>query len=113
LLLRDFGPYGIIFMDNIYECFITVAIVMLLRKFGSYFLSTLVGDNSLLRDFGPYGIIFMVFCVCLLLETFPMPYLIIILYLSTEINFNVHFVTTNQRKHVPYTSVDTPVNEVK
>jgi uncharacterized YccA/Bax inhibitor family protein len=41
--LKDFGPYGIIFMN---VC-VTVAMVMLLR------------------DFGPYGIIFMdcVYCV--------------------------------------------------
>jgi uncharacterized YccA/Bax inhibitor family protein len=42
MLLRDFGPYGIIFMNM---CVITVAMVMLLR------------------DFGPYGIIFMNMCV--------------------------------------------------
>jgi hypothetical protein len=43
LLLRDFWPYGIIFMNVCVV--ITVAILMLLR------------------DFGPYGIIFMTMCV--------------------------------------------------
>jgi hypothetical protein len=38
MLLRDFGPYAIIFYE--YMCVITVAMVMLLR------------------DSGPYGIIF-------------------------------------------------------
>jgi hypothetical protein len=43
MLLRDFGPYVVIFM-NVYVVII-VAMVMLLR------------------DFGPYGIIFMTVCV--------------------------------------------------
>jgi uncharacterized YccA/Bax inhibitor family protein len=43
LLLRDFGPYGIIFMNVCVV--ITVAIVMLLR------------------DFGTYGILFMTMCI--------------------------------------------------
>jgi hypothetical protein len=43
VLLRDFGPYGIIFM-NVFVV-ITVAMVMM---FG---------------DFGPHGIIFMTMCV--------------------------------------------------
>jgi hypothetical protein len=34
LLLRDFGPYGIIFMNV--RVVITVAMVMLLREFGPY-----------------------------------------------------------------------------
>jgi hypothetical protein len=42
LLLRDFGPYGIIFM-----IIITVIMVMLLR------------------DFEPYGVIFMTLCLLL------------------------------------------------
>jgi hypothetical protein len=33
LLLRDFGPYGIISMN---VCVITVAMVLLLRDFGGY-----------------------------------------------------------------------------
>jgi uncharacterized YccA/Bax inhibitor family protein len=40
LLLRDFGPYGIIFMNVCVV--ITVAMLMLLR------------------EFGPYGIIFII-----------------------------------------------------
>jgi hypothetical protein len=43
LLLRDFGPYRIIFMNV--PVVTTVAMVILLR------------------DFGPYGIIFMSVCV--------------------------------------------------
>jgi hypothetical protein len=35
LLLRDFRPYGIIFMN---ACVIIVAMVMLLRDFGPYLL---------------------------------------------------------------------------
>jgi hypothetical protein len=79
MLLRGFGPYGIIFI-----CVITVAKVMLLRDFGFYvfhlhvgwrsFAEGILGPNgiicmmrvvitvamvTLLRDFGPYGKIFM------------------------------------------------------
>jgi uncharacterized YccA/Bax inhibitor family protein len=43
LLLRDFGPYGLIFINVCVV--ITVAMVMLLR------------------NFGPYGIIFMTVCL--------------------------------------------------
>jgi hypothetical protein len=49
LLLSDFGPFGIIFMNM--RVVITVAVVILLQ------------------DFGPYGVIFMT--VCLLLYIFP------------------------------------------
>jgi hypothetical protein len=63
LLLTNFGPYGIIFM-NVYVA-ITVAMVMLLRGFwASCLLSIcwLVGDYLLFRDFGPCMILFMM-CV--------------------------------------------------
>jgi uncharacterized YccA/Bax inhibitor family protein len=68
MLLRDSGPYGIIFMDACVV--ITVAMVMLLRDSGPYgiifmdacFVIT-VAMVMLVRDFGPYGIIFMNVCV--------------------------------------------------
>jgi hypothetical protein len=83
LMLRDFCPYVIIFMNV--RVVITVAVVMLLRDFGSY-ICWLVGDRlplalwdkiydvcvviivamvMLLRDFWPYGIIFMTVCLLL------------------------------------------------
>jgi hypothetical protein len=57
LLLRDFGPYGIIFM-KVYVV-ITVTTVMLLRYSGPCVTSVymLVGDHLPLRDFGPHGIL--------------------------------------------------------
>jgi hypothetical protein len=48
ILLRDFGPCGII-LKNI--CVITVTMVMLLR------------------DFGPYGIMFMTMTICVFVAT--------------------------------------------
>jgi hypothetical protein len=58
LLLRDFGPCVIIFMNVCVV--ITVAMVMLLRILGRMSsICLLVGDNFLLRGFGHHGIIFM------------------------------------------------------
>jgi hypothetical protein len=68
MLLRDFGPYGIIFMNVRVD--ITVAMVMLLRDFGPYVIIFMnvrvditVAMVMLLRDFGPYGILFTTMCV--------------------------------------------------
>jgi hypothetical protein len=62
LLLRDFGPYGIIFINVCVV--ITVAIIILLRDFGPYgiiFINECVITVAiiiLLKDFGPCE------CVC-------------------------------------------------
>jgi uncharacterized YccA/Bax inhibitor family protein len=53
LLLRDFGPYGILFMN----------VCVLLLPLPRY------GDHLLLRDFGPYGIIFMNVCLVITVAT--------------------------------------------
>jgi uncharacterized YccA/Bax inhibitor family protein len=66
LLLRDFGPYGIIFKN---ACVIIVAMVLLLRDFGTYGIIfknacvIIVAMVLLLRNFGTYGIIFKNACV--------------------------------------------------
>jgi hypothetical protein len=73
LLLQDFGPYVIIFMN---ACAVTtVTMIMLLRDFGPYgvifddvCVVTTVTMIMLLRDFGPYGVIFI---MCVLLQPLP------------------------------------------
>jgi uncharacterized YccA/Bax inhibitor family protein len=62
LLLRDVGPYGIIFMN---VCVVrTVAMVMQLRDFGPYGIifmmcvAATVATVMLSRDFGPYEYVF-------------------------------------------------------
>jgi fluoride ion exporter CrcB/FEX len=71
--LRDFGPYGIIYVNVCGTTRITVVIAMLLRDFGPYaiiFMNVcgviIVVIVMLLRDLGPYVIIFTT-DMCLLL----------------------------------------------
>jgi hypothetical protein len=66
LLLRDFGPYGIIFINM---CFLTtVAMVILFMDFGPNGIVSMnvcvitIAMVMLLSDFEPYGIIFMSMC---------------------------------------------------
>jgi hypothetical protein len=65
LLLRDSGPYGIIFMNACVV--ITVAMVMMLRDFGPYgiFMNVCVCcynrcHGNTVKDFGPYMKLFQI-----------------------------------------------------
>jgi hypothetical protein len=62
LLLRDFGPYGVIFVCCYNHCHDNVV-----RDFGPYGVIFVCCYNhchdNAVRDFGPYGVIFMTTCV--------------------------------------------------
>jgi hypothetical protein len=73
ILLRDFGPYGVIFMMcvccyNRYHDNAVKGFWALWSNIYDVCVVTTVTMIMLLRDFGPYGVIFM---MCVLLQPLP------------------------------------------